>query len=306
MNSTRSEHEKTDAERQAERSLPWVLGQGYRSRETFARMNALEVRLARTRQEVQAAQALRFHVFYGEMSAVADARMQVTGLDEDEFDAICDHMIVIDHEPAHQRRANGTPRIVGTYRLLQKEVADAHGGFYTERKFALDPLFAAHPDLNFLELGRSCILPSYRTKGTLQLLWRGVWTYSLKHDIDVMLGCASFEGTDPDALAEPLSFLHHYARAGCGWKVEPPKDERVAMDRIAMSDLDRRAALAALPPLIKGYLRLGAKFGDAAVIDWQFGTIVVPVVLPVTSISKRYIDHFRPTEETATGPMANS
>jgi L-ornithine Nalpha-acyltransferase len=107
-----------------------------------------------------------------------------------------------------------------------------------------------------------------------------------------MIGCASFEGTDPDRLALPLSFLHHFAAAPEAWRASAHPSRRVDMNRIAKDQIDTKAALKQLPPLIKGYLRLGAFVGDGAVVDHQFGTTDVLIVMPVSSISGRYLDHF--------------
>jgi putative hemolysin len=184
---------------------------------------------------------------------------------------------------------------VGTYRLLRQEVAERDGGFYTAREYAIGPLLAAHPGLRFLELGRACVLKPYRNKRTVELLWHGIWTYVLHHRVDVMFGCASLEGTDPRRLALPLSFLHHHARASAEWGASALRDRRADLDLLAKEAVDPRAALQALPPLIKGYLRVGATFGDGAVVDRQFGTTDVLVILPVSAINPRYIDHFGPT-----------
>ena len=119
---------------------------------------------------------------------------------------------MIDH--ARQRRA--WPGVVGTYRLQRQEIAAAHHGFYTAGEFDIGGLVARHPNLKFLELGRSCVLPPYRNKRTVELLWHGIWSYVRRHDLDVMIGCASLDGTDPQALALPLSFLHHFAGAPRG------------------------------------------------------------------------------------------
>ncbi|HEX7881251.1 MAG TPA: GNAT family N-acyltransferase, partial [Afipia sp.] len=146
--------------------------------------------------------------------------------------------------------------------------------------------------LSFLELGRSCVLPPYRTKRTVELLWHGVWSYVRRHNLDVMIGCASFEGTNPDRLALPLSFLHHFAAAPEGWRASAHPSRRVEMNRIAKENIDTKAALRMLPPLIKGYLRVGAFVGDGAVVDHQFGTTDVLIVMPVSAISGRYLDHF--------------
>lgn len=260
---------------------------------SLGRIGSLEVRLARTVGEVKQAQALRYRVFYEEMSAVPDARAVLTRRDADEFDAICDHLLVIDHAaPKVGAFGRRRPPIVGTYRLLRQEVAERHGGFYTAREFDITALIARHPGQRFLELGRSCVLPAYRGKRTVELLWQGVWAYVLTHRIDVMIGCASLEGTDPHRLAGALSFLHHNARAGDEWHVAALPARHVAMNRMASAGVDMRQALNALPPLIKGYLRLGAMIGDGAVIDHQFGTTDVCMILPVARISQRYIDFY--------------
>jgi L-ornithine Nalpha-acyltransferase len=232
-------------------------------------------------------------VFYEEMSAIPDALSRLSRRDKDAFDRVCDHLIVIDHE-ARPNRTGGRvkPRIVGTYRLLRQDVANGHFGFYTESEFEIAPVIRANPELRFLELGRSCVLKPYRNKRTVELLWHGIWTYVLHHRIDVMLGCASLEGTDPAALALPLSFLHHNAAAEGDWRISAVPHRAVNMDRTGKDAIDLKAALQSLPPLIKGYLRLGARFGNGAVIDRQFGTTDVLVILKVADIDQRYITYY--------------
>jgi putative hemolysin len=197
---------------------------------------------------------------------------------------------VIDH--AAKPSMSGRLPVVGTYRLLRQEVAERNGGFYTENEFDISSLTDRHAGLRFLELGRSCVLPRYRTKRTVELLWHGIWSYVRQHRLDVMIGCASFEGTDPDRLALPLSFLHHYAQAPAAWRASAHPSRRIEMNRMAKEAINPKAALHELPPLIKGYLRLGAFIGDGAVIDHQFGTTDVLIVMPVSAISARYIEHF--------------
>ena len=260
---------------------------------SLGRIGNLEVRLARTVGEVKRAQALRYRVFYEEMSAIPDARTLLTRRDADKFDAICDHILVIDHAATATRSfGRKHPPIVGTYRLLRQDVAERNGGFYTSAEFNIQPLLAARSDLRFLELGRSCVLPAYRGKRTVELLWQGVWSYVLTHRIDAMIGCASLEGIDPHRLAMPLSFLHHHARSPAEWRVQAHAHRYIDMNRMAKDAIDARVALHALPPLIKGYLRLGATIGDGAVIDEQFGTTDVCMILPVANIAQRYIDFY--------------
>lgn len=262
-------------------------GQRIDAAATLGRLGSLEVRLTREPAEIRQAQRLRYHVFYEEGSATANTKTRLTRRDIDAFDAICDHLLVIDH--AHD---SGKSPVVGTYRLLRQTVAERHNGFYTSSEFNVGRLLTQHPALNFLELGRSCVLPPYRNKRTVELLWHGCWSYVLRNRLDVMIGCASLDGTDPDALALPLSFLHHFARAPDNWRTQAVPHRYIDMNRMPKEAIDPRAALRLLPPLIKGYLRLGAYIGDGAVIDAQFGTTDVLIVLPVSALNPRYVDHF--------------
>jgi putative hemolysin len=257
---------------------------------TLGRLGALEVRLARARHDVKRAQKLRYRVFYKNGTAIADAATLLARRDKDAFDKICDHLMVLDH--AAKPSIRGKQPVVGTYRLLRQDVAQRNRGFYTEDEFDIAGLLDRHADLRFLELGRSCVLPRYRTKRTVELLWHGIWAYVRQHRLDVMIGCASFEGTDPERLALPLSFLHHYAQAPEAWRARAHSSRRVEMNRMPKAAINPKAALHALPPLIKGYLRLGAYIGDGAVIDHQFGTTDVLIVMPVSAINARYLDHF--------------
>ena len=262
----------------------------------LGRKGSMAVRLASDRTEVEASQRLRYKVFYQELSARANEVTTLSGRDQDSFDEFCDHLLVVDGDIAD----SGDPELlladgglVGTYRLLRQEVADANGGFYTADEFDISPLVESRRgSLRFLELGRSCVLKPYRTKPTVELLWQGIWNYVRLHGLDVMFGCASLEGVDPDALALPLSFLHHHAQAPEEWRVDALPARYVEMNRMPADDIDMRSAMRALPPLIKGYLRLGAFFGHGAVIDDQFNTTDVLIVLPVSEINERYFSHF--------------
>jgi putative hemolysin len=136
------------------------------------------------------------------------------------------------------------------------------------------------------------VLSQYRTKRTVELLWQGIWAYCRRWNIDLMCGCASFAGTVPALHALPLSFLHHHAKSDGIWSVKAHAERYVDMDMMPQEAVDLRAALNVMPPLIKGYLRLGAMFGEGAVIDHEFGTTDVFVILPVERISSRYIAHY--------------
>ncbi len=264
---------------------------------SLARMGTLEVRQAKSKGEIKRAQRLRYNVFYKEGGAVADAKTLLSRRDKDAFDKLCSHLVVVDHDASATKP--GKQPVVGTYRLLDHDVAVRHGGFYTANEFDLAPLLARHPGLKFLELGRSCVLPQYRNKRTVELLWRGIWSYVSRSNCDVMIGCASLDGTDPDELALQLSFLHHHARAPEAWSASALPKRKVEMNRMPKDAIDSKAALRQLPPLIKGYLRLGAYVGDGAVVDHQFGTTDVLIIMPVKMIGERYIAHFGGANEQA-------
>ncbi|WP_246727942.1 GNAT family N-acetyltransferase [Chelativorans sp. Marseille-P2723] len=254
----------------------------------LGRLGTLEVRLAVDPEEIAAAQALRFKVFHQELGARLPGNQVSDERDADRFDPHCDHLLVVDTslpEPV-------TERVVGTYRLLPQERALASGGFYSEDEFELGPLIERHRTRRFLELGRSCVLPPYRSKRTIELLWQGIWAYCQLANIDVMTGCASFPGTIAAAHAQALSFLHHFCRVDGEWYARARHSKYVSMDMMPKEAVNARAALAAMPPLIKGYLRLGAKFADGCVIDHEFFTTDVLVILPVEAISERYIAYY--------------
>ncbi|MDA0261883.1 MAG: GNAT family N-acetyltransferase [Proteobacteria bacterium] len=247
----------------------------------------LEVRVTRKRQDIIAAQELRYLVFYEELGASATRRMAAKGRDFDEFDGRCDHLLVIDHN-----RPKGES-VVGTYRILRHEVAIQYGGFYSATEYDIMPLVANIAGTGeLMELGRSCVHPDYRTNWVIQLLWRGLAGYIQAYEIKYMFGCASLPGTDPTALKLPLSFLYHEYLAPRELMAHALPERYVDMNLMAQDEIDRAAARKSLPPLIKAYLRLGAFIGDGAVIDRQFGTTDVFIVLPLDRIADKYHEHF--------------
>jgi putative hemolysin len=280
------------------RGVPsFSFGLGRKPAKVYGQIGSLEVRLARSRADLRRAQRLRYKVFYEEMSATPNLHSRLRRRDQDPYDKFCDHLLVYDTNPENSAASGGTlmrrPKVVGTYRVLRQDMRTGPRGFYTQSEYDIAPLIAARsPRYRFMELGRSCVLKPYRNKRTVELLWQGLWAYVREHDIDVMIGCASFEGTDPDVHAQALSLLYHDRLAPPDWYVRAHDDLYVDMNRVPMDQVDAKAALKALPPLIKGYLRLGAFVGDGAVIDRQFGTTDVLIILPVGKIDPRYFEHF--------------
>ncbi|HTW68963.1 MAG TPA: GNAT family N-acyltransferase [Acetobacteraceae bacterium] len=249
------------------------------------RAGNLGVRIAVTPAETNAVQALRYRVFYRELGARADDETSRTGRDRDRFDTVADHLIVVDH--AIDAGADG---VVATYRLIKREAAAELGRFYSADEYDITPI------LNFpgriLELGRSCVDAAYRNRVAMQLLWRGIAAYVFHYQIDLMFGCASLPGTDPDALAMELTYLYQNHLAPPALRPRALPHRFVEMRRLRPEAVDSRRALMQMPPLIKGYLRLGGFVGDGAVIDRQFNTTDVAVVVKTDLVTDKYYRHY--------------
>jgi putative hemolysin len=246
---------------------------------------ALQVRLAETAEDVDAAQALRYRIFYEGMGAKPLPEMARRHRDFDAFDELCDHLLVLDHS-----RGSGPDAVIGTYRLIRRPAAARHGSFYSAAEFDIASLVAYPGEI--LELGRSCVEVAYRPRAVLQLLWSGIAAYVFHHRIALMFGCASLPGTDPDALATPLSYLHHHHLAPPALRARALPQRYVDMRRLDIDAIDASRALAGLPPLIKGYLRVGGFVGDGAVIDEQFNTTDVCIVLKTDLVTDKYFSHY--------------
>ncbi len=252
---------------------------------------SLEVRLAETEMEVEQAQRLRYSVFYEEMNAIPTEAMRAAGRDFDKFDQVCDHLLVVDREVLDE---DGQPLVVATYRLTREQDAARAGGFYTAGEYDIAPMLNGLPNgTKFLELGRSCVLMSYRSRpGTMQLLWKGLMAYVARFDIDLMFGCASLAGTDVEALSLPLSYLHHFHPMPEHLRVKARPELYVDMNRMPKEAIEPREGLRSLPPLLKGYTRAGCCIGDGAVIDRQFATTDVFIYFPLSGIDARYKSRF--------------
>ncbi|MGH1398184.1 MAG: GNAT family N-acetyltransferase [Alphaproteobacteria bacterium] len=242
----------------------------------------ISVKLTRDAREIESAQRLRYQVFYEEYAAKPDAKMALARLDMDDFDDYADHLIVIDH-------ARGDT-IVGTYRLLRQEAAMRIGQFYSSDEYDLTALLnSGH---NLLELGRSCVLPEYRTKPVLNLLWEGIADYITEHDIGVMFGCASLHSTDIASISRPLSYLHHYHLAPEEIRPRALKGQYINMNIMPKDEFEAKRGFNDLPPLIKGYIRVGAVIGDGAFIDPQFNTTDVCIIVETSKLTDRYRKHY--------------
>ena len=241
-----------------------------------------KVRLAETDDDIAAAQRLRYRVFVEEMGAHASPEEHSARLEQDKFDPYFEHLLLIDTTAA------GDPRdaVVGVYRLMRGTVAKQGIGFYGASEYDLSKL--ENLPYETLELGRSCIAPGARGGVGLHLLWDALGDYVLKHDIRVLFGVASFHGTDPEPLAEPLSHLYHNHLAPPELRVTARAHGFAAMDVLPPEQIDKTRALKQIPSLIKAYLRLGGFVGEGAFIDHDFNTIDVCLIMDTERMVQKY------------------
>lgn len=249
------------------------------------RSGNLGVRLATSDEERDAARALRYRVFYGEMGAKPSEEAVRTQRDYDSFDEYADYLLVIDHN-----KNTVMEQVVGTYRLLPQEKAELAGRFYSEDEYDLSAL-KEYPG-RLLEVGRSCVDSRYRGRAAMQLLWEGIAFYIFIHRIDILFGCASLPGANVEDHKESLTYLYHTNLAPPALRVTAVPARRVEMIHCDPHQLNHRRALVNLPPLIKGYLRLGGYVGDGAVIDEQFNTTDVAIIVKTELFADKYYRHY--------------
>ncbi len=241
------------------------------------------LRLARDARDLRAAQRLRYLVFVEELGASGPLVDHEARLERDAFDPIFDHLLLIDQ----RRDPDRLDDVVGAYRLLPSDRLAAGERFYSEAEFDLAPL--RHSGRKLLELGRSCVHPDHRGGTAMYHLWNALAEYVLDRGIEVLFGAASFHGTEIGPLAPSLAYLHHNHLAPEGLRVRArPGAGYQPMDLLAPDRVDRKAAMAAIPPLIKAYLRLGGFVGDGAWIDRDFNTTDVCLVMDTARMSDRH------------------
>jgi putative hemolysin len=240
------------------------------------------VRLASTPEDLTAAQALRYQVFVLELGGDGPLVDHAQRLERDAFDPFFDHLILVDRRIDPATRAH----VIGAYRVLPCDRRPTAGRFYSETEFDLAPLLSSGRKL--LELGRSCVHADHRGGTAMFHLWNGLAEYVLDRGIEILFGAASFHGTEIAPLAEPLSWLHHHHLAPPAMRVRALPPNRQEMDLIPAAQLDRRAAMASTPALIKAYLRLGGFVGDGAWIDRDFNTTDVCLVMDTGQMSARH------------------
>ena len=256
------------------------------------RSGSLGVRVATTEAELDAVQALRYRIFYDEMGARPDAAAAQSRRDRDEFDVVADHLMVVDHAVGP-----GPEGIVATYRMIRQPAAALLGGFYSADEYDISAVtgFPGH----VLELGRSCVDAAYRGRSAMQLLWRGLAAYVFLNRIDLMFGCASLPGTDPDALSTELSYLYYNHLAPLVLRPRALPERYVDMRRVDPETLDGRRAVVSLPPLIKGYLRLGGFFFFFDLLYNEFYTTDIAIVVKTNQVTDKYYRHYEREQRDA-------
>ncbi|NIZ09933.1 GNAT family N-acetyltransferase [Pseudooceanicola sp. HF7] len=240
-----------------------------------------ETRLARTEDDLLAAQHLRYQVFVRELGGGGEMVDHDAELEKDRFDPHFDHLILLDQA----RPGTMRDKVVGVYRLLPGDRAAELGQFYSEDEYDLSVLKDSGRKL--LELGRSCLHPDYRGGEAMVRLWSALSDYIAEREIEVLFGVASFHGTDIAALAAPLSLLHarHLAPEDIRTRAQPEAFQ--PMDLIPEAQLDRVAAMRAIPALIKGYLKLGGFVGEGAFVDHDFNTVDICLVLDLQRLNEK-------------------
>ena len=234
-------------------------------------VSAFEMRIATSPDEIEEAQRLRYQVFFEELGVRARSKRSL--LDVDEYDADCEHLIVREH---------ATQQVVGCYRIMRPEIAAKRGSYYSDSEFDLSRL--QHLRSNMVEVGRACIHPDYRTGSVIMLLWSGIAKFMLENRYDYLIGCASVSLADGGANA-----LSVHVKASSEW-LSPP--EYRVFPRHAFPLRGQASLAPQIPPLIKGYTRLGAWIGGDPAWDPDFNTADFFVLLSLSRMPKKYLNHF--------------
>ena len=239
------------------------------------------IKLADTKSELKQAQALRYSVFYKEKKAKPTFTKKIIKLDYDKIDKYADHLIVLD-------KKNTKNKIVGTYRLIRGDVAKLYGGYYSSSEFNLINITNNYKDKHILELGRSCVHQDYRNGSIMNLLWKAIAEYVKFYDIKILLGCASFSGIEPTKYSDELSYLRQNFCLPEHLSVESFDKNIYPVYKLKENNSNQLRIFAKLPPLLKGYLRVGGKVSHNFYVDHNFNTIDLCVVVNTSDIDEKY------------------
>ena len=235
------------------------------------------IKIAENRREIEAAMRLRYKVFKIEQGRMPG--LPGIGLDRDEYDEYCRHLLVVDR---------AADRVIGTYRMQAGTVAAAGIGFYSEREYRFGGLHELMRQV--FEVGRSCVAPEYRSGAAVALLWAGIAEYRRRCGFRYMLGCVSLEHTDAAIGWGLYHWLEREGRICREISAVPRPGFELPLPEGGVPELAE--PVKALPPLFKGYLRIGAKFCGVPALDREFGSIDFPVWFDFESVPERYARHF--------------
>ena len=241
------------------------------------------VKIADKKSELKKAQALRYSVFYNEKKAIPTISKKLLRLDYDNVDKFADHLIVLDNN-----RKGIENKIVGTYRLTRGDIAVHFGGFYTSAEFDLSKILNSYNHNQILELGRSCVHQDYRNGTIMNLLWKAIAEYIKLYDIKILLGCASFHGTNVMKYTNELSYLRKNFSLPDKLSVKSLDTKIYPSYTEINSNINDLRTFVKLPPLIKGYLRIGGKVSYDCFVDYKFNTIDLCVIVNTRNIDKKY------------------
>ncbi len=254
-----------------------------------------EVRVAKSEEEIIAAQKLRYEYLIKEYTPddgacndgvnPTDVSSALKGIDQDEFDKYCAHLIVINHELEDENK------IIATYRIMRKSYKDMVGRWYSQAEFNLDNIMPIEEQT--MELGRATVHVDHRNNTTLKMLWYGIGAFIVKYNLRYMIGTASFKGEDISKYISELSFLKHFCAMPDEYMAYAQKPDGVEIDAIDKESIDPRRAIMDLPAIIKGYLKTGGcSFSTTAFIDKPFGCIDVLVFFDAENMHEKYAQQF--------------
>ena len=240
------------------------------------------IKIAESNFEIKKAQSLRYKIFFKEKNIKRKNLKSLLQRDYDFYDKISDHLIIIDND--RQVKDN----VIGTYRLLRGNNAKLYKGFYTEQEFDISNLRKNFSSKDILELGRSCVHPAYRSGIILKLLWQGISKYIKIYKIKILMGCASFNGINPNQFRDEFSLLYESYRLPKNYNIKSLQDNKILLGK----NINHQTILNKLPPLMKGYLRAGGMVSKNFYIDREFETIDYCVIMLTDRVTRRYKKNF--------------
>jgi putative hemolysin len=238
----------------------------------------LQVRLAEDQYEIERTLTLRYNIFNLEMGEGLP-QSRATQKDRDEYDMFCDHLIVVDK--------TRNDMVVGTYRIMKRQVAKANIGFYSETEFDLRKIYELEEEV--AEVGRSCVHQDYRDGSVISLLWAGLGNYMKTQDVRYLMGCGSVHSTSPIEASEAYAYLKDKnALADERFNIEPYKTHRLEGFDPNYQVKDMKEVIKKIPPILKGYVRVGTKFAGTPALDAVFGTTDFFILFDREEITQRY------------------